>query len=298
MKLLKLSLLINYFAIAKNSRRAIFLINVGLFLSIFALSAASISIYIENKVSNLEFEHLENSRAKSEAEKYTKMVIDYTNKIRQYKNMEGSFEQNLEFLRLNQFGKAVSSPNDLQAYALYDLVKDEKFISEFVLIFDETNFMFDFDVFTDEEKKNYKIISENIKKTFISLEKLNPIELENIIFQRSFRDLGEEIKSSMSNKSRMKYLKDQGQFEKVYNETIYLWEDLETIFSYLLRYMNGSLFAVDANLEMINEEIIDLSKKEKNIILIAFLLQLIVFIIIQFFEISSVRIALKRKKKS
>ena len=298
MKLLKLSLIINYFAIAKNSKRAIFLINLGLFLSIFALSAASISIYIENKVSNLEFEHLENSRAKSEAEKYTKMVIDYKNKIRQYKNMEGSFEQNLEFLRLNQFGKAVSSPNDLQAYALYDLVKDEKFFSEFVLIFDETNFLFDLDVFTDEEKKNYEIISKNIKKTFISLEKLNPIELENIIFQRSFRDLGEEIKSSMSNESKFKYLKDQGQFEKVYNETIYLWEDLETIFGYLLRFMNGSLVNVDATLEIINEEIIDLSKKEKNIILVAFLLQLFVFIIIQFFEISSVRIALKRKKKS
>lgn len=297
MKLLKLSLLINYFAIAKNSKRAIFLINVGLFLSIFALSAASISIYIENKVSNLEFEHLTNSRAKSEAEKYTKMVIDYKNKIRQYKNLEGSFEQNLEFLRLNQFGKAVSSPNDLQAYALYDLVKDEKLISEFVSILDY-NFLFDLDVFTDEEKKNFKIISENIKKTFVLLEKLNSKELENIIFQRSFRDLSKEIKSSMSNESKFKYLKDQGQFEKVYNETIYLWEDLETIYSYLLRYMNGSLITADENLEIINEEIIDLSKKEKNIILVAFLLQLFVFIIIQFFEISSVRIALKRKKKS
>ena len=297
MKLLKLSLLINYFAIAKNSKRAIFLINVGLFLSIFALSAASISIYIENKVSNLEFEHLEVSRAKSDDEKYTKMVIDYKNKLRQYKNLEGSFEQHLEFLRLNQFGKAVSSPNDLQAYALYDLVKDEKLISEFVSILDY-NFLFDLDVFTDEEKKNYEIISENIKKTFVSLEKLNSKELEKIIFQRSFRDLSKEIKSSMSNESKFKYLKDQGQFEKVYNETIYLWEDLETIYSYLLRYMNGSLITADENLEIINEEIIDLSKKEKNIILVAFLLQLFVFIIIQFFEISSVRIALKRKKKS
>ena len=297
MKLLKLSLLINYFAIAKNSKRAIFLINVGLFLSIFALSAASISIYIENKVSNLEFEHHEVSRAKSDDEKYTKMVIDYKNKIRQYKNMEGSFEQNLEFLRLNQFGKAVSSPNDLQAYALYDLVKDEKLFSEFVSILDY-NFLFDLDVFTDEEKKNYEIISKNIKKAFVSLEKLNSKELEKIIFQRSFRDLSKEIKSSMSNESKFKYLKDQGQFEKVYNETIYLWEDLETIYSYLLRYMNGSLITADENLEIINEEIIDLSKKEKNIILVAFLLQLFVFIIIQFFEISSVRIALKRKKKS
>ena len=297
MKLLKLSLLINYFAIAKNSKRAIFLINVGLFLSIFALSAASISIYMENKVSNLEFEHLENSRAKSEAEKYTKMLIDYKNKIRQYKNIEGSFEQNLEFLRLNQFGKAVSSPNDLQAYALYDMVRDEKFMSEFVSVFTEYNFLLDYDVFTDEEIKNFKNITENIKKIFISLEKLNPIELESIIFQRSFRDLGEEIKSSMSNKSRLKYLKDQGQFEKVYNESIYLWEDLETLFEYLLRYMNGSLITVDENLKIINEQIIDLSNKEKNIILVAFLLQLLVFIIIQFFEISSVKITLKRRKK-
>ena len=135
------------------------------------------------------------------------MVIDYKNKIRQYKNLEGSFEQHLEFLRLNQFGKAVSSPNDLQTYALYDLVKDEKFISEFVLIFDGSNFLSDLDVFTDEEKKNYKIISENIKKTFILLEKLNSKELENIIFHRSFRDLSEEIKSSMRNESRFKYLK-------------------------------------------------------------------------------------------
>ena len=79
--------------------------------------------------------------------------------------------------------------------------------------------------------------------------------------------MGEEIKSSISNKSRLKYLKDQGQFEKVYNESIYLWEDLETLFEYLLRYMNGSLITVDENLKIINEEIIDLSNKDKyNII--------------------------------
>ena len=60
MKLLKFSLLMNYFAIAKNSKRAIFIINIGIFLSIFAFSAATISIFIENKVSQLEFEHIEN----------------------------------------------------------------------------------------------------------------------------------------------------------------------------------------------------------------------------------------------
>ena len=57
-------MLINYFAIAKNSKRAIFIINVGIFLSIFALTAASVSIYIENKVSTLEFRHLESLNIK------------------------------------------------------------------------------------------------------------------------------------------------------------------------------------------------------------------------------------------
>ena len=65
--------------------------------------------------------------------------------------------KNLEFLRLNQFGKAVSSPNDLQAYALYDMVRDEKFMSEFVSVFTEYNFLLDYDVFTDEEIKILKI---------------------------------------------------------------------------------------------------------------------------------------------
>ena len=69
----------NYFAIAKNSKRAIFIINIGIFLSIFALTAASISIYIENKVSNLEFEHLEGSRFKTDMEKLSQHLDELAN---------------------------------------------------------------------------------------------------------------------------------------------------------------------------------------------------------------------------
>ena len=47
-----------------------------------------------------------------------------------------------------------------------------------------------------------------------------------------------------------------------------------------------------------NQEIINLSKNESRIIFLAFILQLIIFIIIQFFEISSVTAeALKKVKK-
>ena len=122
MKLLKFSLLMNYFAIAKNSKRAIFIINIGIFLSIFAFSAATISIFIENKVSQLEFEHIENSRFKNEMQDTTGFIISYKNKLRQAINSEETHEQYIEFLRLNNFGKAITSPNDLQAYSIYDFV--------------------------------------------------------------------------------------------------------------------------------------------------------------------------------
>ena len=59
--------------------------------------------------------------------------------------------------------------------------------------------------------------------------------------------------------------------------------------------MSQSLIVNDLGLEEINKEIINLSNKEKNIILAAFLLQLFIFIIIQFFEISSVNITLKKR---
>ena len=47
----------------------------------------------------------------------------------------------------------------------------------------------------------------------------------------------------------------------------------------------------------VNSEILTLSKNEKNIILITFIFQLIIFIIIQIFEINSFNINFKNKKK-
>ena len=46
-----------------------------------------------------------------------------------------------------------------------------------------------------------------------------------------------------------------------------------------------------------NEEIIKLSKRENNIIIIAFFLQLIIFCIIQYFEINSIQEARKKNAK-
>ena len=56
MKILKLSLLTRIVNSAKDTKKYIFYINIGIFLSIFAISAASISFYIENKIDRIEFD--------------------------------------------------------------------------------------------------------------------------------------------------------------------------------------------------------------------------------------------------
>ena len=295
MKLLKLSMLMNYFAIAKNSKRAIFIINIGIFLSIFALTAASISIYIENKVSNLEFEHLEGSRFKTDMEKLSQQVIIYKNQFRQSINSEDTHEQYIEFLRLNNFGKAISSPNDLQVAPLYALVRDIEFINEVLPLMDDYLKMGN-ELLTEEELKETRLTFIRIREVITSLGELNLTELESIIYNRSFKDLGDEILQQLKNESRLKYLRDQGKFEQEFNDYKIMLHDLEELFTFLIRLVSQSLIVNDLGLEEINKEIINLSNKEKNIILAAFLLQLFIFIIIQFFEISSVNITLKKRK--
>ncbi len=295
MKLLKLSMLINYFAIAKNSKRAIFIINVGIFLSIFALTAASVSIYIENKVSTLEFRHLEGSKYKTDMEKISQVVILYKNQLRQQINSEDTYEQNIEFLRLNNFGKAITSPNDLQAIPLYFTIRDVDFINEFAPLMTYFVKMGE-GMLSEKELEDIESVANRVQEVLASISKLNVTELESIIYDRSYNDLRDEIIEQLKNESRLKFLRDQGKFEQEYDYLKTFYYDIEKLFTSVMRMVSQAIIINDLELKEINEEIINLSNKEKNIILAAFFLQLFIFIIIQFFEISSVNLTLKKRK--
>jgi hypothetical protein len=67
-------------------------------------------------------------------------------------------------------------------------------------------------------------------------------------------------------------------------------------FKEFLKYIKSINYAEIDLIENVNSEILTLSKNEKNIILITFIFQLIIFIIIQIFEINSFNINFKNKK--
>ena len=301
MKFLKFSMLITYFALEKNSKRALLIINVGIFLSIFACSAAFISLYIENKVSQFEFLHLEESKYKREMERTIQLIPSITGELRQVINIEETNQEFSELMRFNNFGKLIISSNDIQASGLYEItytikdfdeymeifdlyVKDEEYLKEVLPVYHE-----EFKQLVKETKKNLNILRklEDKEKIF-----------ENILYNRSYDDLFDELLVSLKESTKKKQnLKFIGEYSKEFLLAEKIVDQFYELIEYTLLITSSSITYSDIALKDINNEIKYFSKLEKNLILSAFILQLSIFIIIQFFEISSVNFNLKRIRK-
>ena len=119
MRLFKIALLIKYFQFSKNTKKALLIINAGIFLSIFACSSAIITLIIENKVSQFEYEHIVYSTDKRATELILKDLPVWRGMITQSINMEKTNEQFSEFIKLNRIIHKVVSSNDVQIYSIY-----------------------------------------------------------------------------------------------------------------------------------------------------------------------------------
>ena len=301
MKFLKFSMLMTYFALEKNSKRALLIINVGIFLSIFACSAAFISLYIENKVSQFEFLHLEESKYKREMERTIQLIPSITGELRQVINIEETNQEFSELMRFNNFGKLIISSNDIQASGLYEITYTIKDFDEYMEIFD---------LYVKDEEylkevlpvyhEKFKQLVEETKKNLNILRKLEDKEkiFENILYNRSYDDLFDELLVSLKESTKKKQnLKFIGEYSKEFLLAEKIVDQFYELIEYTLLITSSSITYSDIALKDINNEIKYFSKLEKNLILSAFILQLSIFIIIQFFEISSVNFNLKRIRK-
>lgn len=291
MKLLKFSMLMNYFAVSKNSKRALLIINIGIFLSIFACTAAMITLYIENKVNQFEFRHFEISQQKRINEIFAKEVPATTRQIRMAINIEETNNDFFEFLGLNDFGQIIISEDDKQALTLFDALY---FNSDYIEIIEVFELMFPEKLLSDVDHEQLIKVLDNLKK---NLTKLNAIQskkihYKDIIFKASYDYLASDILLTIEN---------QFKANRDYKYYLLARENYKLLIKLLdnaLYYTNIFIEEDNKTLKEINDKIKYYSNLEKHLILIAFLLQLTVFIIIQFFEVSSVNFnILKRMKR-
>ena len=313
MRYLRFTLLQSYIlSIQKNKRKAQLLINCGIFIAIFAVSSAIISFFIERDISEKQSEILQYQIQIKES---STMMADLEAMFNQYslsiKNEE-DIRVDKQFFSETKLGNKVFSANDFYIpyiqYSAIEISDLERAISTEEI--DEYGSMNIADLFDINNKFNQEMI-EIIKETWSqediddftnsilevgeAYKEVKQIDFENYKLKKfqTLEEISLEIKEYETfhlNSSNSKLIDDYFIIMN-FDFAIKKW------FSSFLYLMKSFGAAEEDFLIEINEAIIDLSKKEKNIILLTFLFQFFVFVIIQVFEINSINFNIRKKLK-
>jgi len=294
MRLLRFSLLINFFSNKKNLNKALKLINLGIFLSIFAASTAIISFYIEREINELEYELVEYRQSRLDA---SNSIMTFDGELRTITRRTNQIAN-----RLNSLWLLSSTKFGDKSFNIFDFYAPEIFTSRFeweisnyeTLESDDMSLLSLMETFKDDTILDYysvehiekKKIKEKINIAIESIkefEKINIKDYEEIIFISNEEDLIKQIQ-----RSKDYSLLEEGKINEDFFTTYNVYYNLIDVFDQIMQLMRDLEWSDGEYIKKKEQKIIDLSNKEKNIILLTFIFQFIIFVIIQLFEVSSV----------
>ena len=310
MRFLRFTLLQTYFlSIKKNKRKALLLINTGIFFSIFAVSSAMVSFFIERNISIKQSEIIEYQISIKENSTLIASLEQMYNQYDQSLMIEETRRIDKQFFSETKLGNKIFSANDFYSpYLQYIKIDLEQLERPMIVSDDEFGSIAITDLFDIENKINQEIINmikegwskENVKKFTDSIARVNQayqetkqINFENYNYNKnqSFKDISLEIEQY--EKLHMNFSES-----KIADDyfTVIDFEYAARNWFFELMYLMKSFTSADGDiLKEANEDILSLSKKEKNIIFFTFLFQFLVFIIIQIFEVNSIGLNIKKK---
>ena len=290
MRLLKLSILINYLSLTKNIKKAVTAIHIGIFLSIFAASSAIISLYIENEISDLEYELASWSESKRYQERASAELPRLVSDFHRYMDIDKIYRDFTQTLKLTNFWNRAISHEDRYIPFYYDI--DEVLELEDSMTGEEIAGLKDLiNKYPEYTKKKYLQIIDDFPKIFKTIIPNDEIKkYRSILFDSSYQSLLDEINN----------YENQLMFEgKLYQ----YYEDTYKIYDFAIEFINMidslSLYMIEIHeqtIDELNDAIIKKSLLEKNLVLTIFVLQFFIFLIVQFFELSSVSLNSKIKK--
>ena len=298
MRIFNITLLLNSLKNNKNTKQFLLFINIGIFLSIFAISSAVITFYTETKIDSIEFDLITEHNDK----KYYDDTLDDFSKIRNtiysLQKSEDDLVNLYQHSASTKLGSKLLSINDIYLPILFfDLSsEDSKYFQMFFgddvdgidymkVIMDQVNSFYNNDDWLPKRLnkklksiKEYKdILNKDYNKYYDKVFSYNYSSILNEVYYEN---------DQLVDTDNQIYI-DYNKMRKFYEEIDDLFYLIEI---YLTDYAVHSQSLIDAG----NSEIIKLSKRENNIIIIAFFLQLIIFCIIQYFEINSIQEARKK----
>lgn len=299
MRFLRFTLLFSFLSENIKKQNFLRLINIAIFFTIFAISSSIISFIIETKISDrekeltyLQIEALENGK---EIESIEIFLSTYEFSI----DIEESTKSFQEFFTTTKLGKVTISQNDFfTPYIYYSLKELKEFYDEEFDMTNKDDPMYEWILesiknnWEDEDVKKFKNALNDFSKSY---KKLETLDVDNFEFKKipSNDKIIKEILDYEKNNLNSK----NGEISNTHFDVI-TFEIASTIFfRQMMKYFKGLNSKVRNNISEITNEIISLSKNEKNIILTTFIFQLIIFLIIQFFEINSLTSNFRKKTK-
>jgi hypothetical protein len=207
---------------------------------------------------------------------------------------------------MTDFGDKVLSNKDFYLPVIFTATKEIEVFSEIInekIILDEKDdvikemtllegLLFAIRDWTEEDIKEVETSIDEFKLTVDEIKKINISIYEETIFHSTYLDLLKEINNSDNNSINNYEHKIYKDYKTAMDLNYAAIDLLKTI-----GFIFGSLESTYIDeIKKLNSEISKLSDLEKNIIFIAFILQFIIFFIVQFFEISSVSREINKKK--
>ena len=297
MRIFNITLLLNSLKNNKNTKQFLLFINIGIFLSIFAISSAIITFYTETKIDNIEFDLITEHNDKKYFDDTLDSFAELRNTLYSQTKHESDMISLYQHSASTKLGSKLLSINDIYLPIVFvDLnSEDSKYFKMFFDEYEGINFL---DQVIEAVNLFYESddwLPKELAKT------INAVRKHKDLFNKDYSKYYDKIFNyNFSSILNEVYYENNGIIDtdnQIYNDYYEMrefGEKLDNLFYLLEIYFTDISSNSQAIINDYNKEIIKLSKRENNIIIIAFFLQLIIFCIIQYFEINSIQEARKK----
>jgi len=297
MRIFNITLLLNSLKKNKNTKQFLLFINIGIFLSIFAISSAIITFYTETKIDNIEFDLISEHNDKKYFDDTLDSFAELRNTLYSQTKHESDMISLYQHSASTKLGSKLLSINDIYLPIVFvDLnSEDSKYFKMFFDEYEGINFL-------DQVIEAVNLFYESDDWLPKELDKtINAVRKHKDLFNKDYSKYYDKIFNyNFSSILNEVYYENNGIIDtdnQIYNDYYEMrefGEKLDNLFYLLEIYFTDISSNSQAIINDYNKEIIKLSKRENNIIIIAFFLQLIIFCIIQYFEINSIQEARKK----
>ena len=302
MRFLRFALLQTYISsIRKNKKKALAFINTGIFLSVFAFSSASISFYIEKKISDiqneltiLQIDVRDGNRSISDLENEINNIKSSLNK-ESFNTAKNRFVD--EFKIMNKVITARDYYGPFIYFNLFMLKQEMQQMKEFIGMdmYDKNDpFYIELILALEEswDKDEIKKFTTSLNSIDDYIKKISKIDFEQYVLKEplSLDEIIEETKKKSFNS-----LNETSQILDDYILTYEAFDELTIFFDELLNVLKGGMGRSRELVDQYNDDMLYYSNLERKVILSTFIFQFIIFIIIQVFELNSINFNLKKR---